>query len=85
MYFQLDRITWLAELARRMLTEQKEKLHAYEYSINLLASEFMLHITLGYEMLASVPDIKNSAQNDLILVILLKNLRKYMVSVLNNI
>lgn len=68
--FPTGQDTWLAELARRMLTEQKEKLHAYEYSINLLASEFMLHITREYEMLAIVPDIKSSVQNDLIVAIL---------------
>lgn len=61
---------WLQELTRRILTESVRQLHAYKYSINLLASEFLLHITREYEMLAIVPNQQTSNKNELIVAIL---------------
>lgn len=61
---------WLLELARRLLTEKKLELHAYEYSISLLANEFLLHISREYEPLAIVPDQQGKSQNTLIVAVL---------------
>lgn len=68
--FHTDRDPWLSELAARLLTEEIQKPYAYDYSISLLASEFLLHLSREYEMMAIVPNPQSDTQNDLIVSIL---------------
>ena len=68
--FPTKRDPWLLELATRLITEKKLKLHAYEYSIRLLANEFLLHISREYEAFAIVPDQQGNSQNTLIVAVL---------------
>lgn len=68
--FRTGKDPWLLNLAVRLVTEEKQKPYAYDYSMNLLASEFLLHISREYEMMAIVPNSKSGAPNDLIVSIL---------------
>ena len=61
---------WLRTLGQHLLTESAGKLHAYEYSVQLLIREFLLHLVREYEMLAIVPSASAHAQNDLIVAVL---------------
>jgi AraC-like DNA-binding protein len=61
---------WLQELAQRILTELSCRKRAYQYSVTLLASEFLLHLTREYETAAVVPGKKNFAPNNLIVTVL---------------
>ena len=62
--------TWLHELARRMLTENTLRRHAYDYSISLLASAFLLQLSREYEATAIVPGKSEDNQSNLIVGIL---------------
>lgn len=68
--FPTNRDPWLLELARRLITEKKLKLHAYEHSIILLINQFLLHISREYEPFAIVPDQQGTSQNTLIVAVL---------------
>ena len=68
--FPTGKDSWLHELASRLLTENVQKRQAYEYAINLLTSQFLLHLTREYEFFAIVPNKQNTTQNDLIVSIL---------------
>lgn len=61
---------WLTEIAAHLLTETTQTPHAYEYSISLLTSEFLLHLVREYEMMAIVPNEKTQVQNNLIVAVL---------------
>ena len=61
---------WLHTLGQHLLTESNGTLHAYDYSILLLTSEFLLHLVREYEMLAVVPNMQSHSQNDLIVAVL---------------
>ena len=62
--------SWLLELGRRMITENKRMLHGYDYSIRLLASEFLIHISREYEVHAIVPNQNSATKNTLIVAVL---------------
>ena len=68
--FHTGQDPWLMELVSRLLTEELQKPYAYDYSIGLLASEFLLHISREYEMMAIVPNVQNDTQNELLVAIL---------------
>ena len=61
---------WLHELSSRLLTENVQTRQAYEYAISLLTSQFLLHLTREYEVLAIVPNKQSTTQNDLIVSLL---------------
>ncbi len=68
--FPTGKDKWLNEIAARLLTEANQKPHAYEYSISLLTSEFLLHLVREYELMAIVPNQKTQVQNNLIVAVL---------------
>ena len=68
--FPTDNDEWLESLAQRMITETVQQPHAYEHSIRLLASEFLLHLVREYEMDAIVPNQASHSQNGLIVAVL---------------
>lgn len=68
--FPTKQDAWFLELARRLITEKKLMLHAYEYSISLLVNEFLLHLTREYEPFAIVPGQQGNSQNTLIVAVL---------------
>ena len=61
---------WLGILAEAMLREIERKEYAYEYSLSLLISQFLLHIVRDHESTAVVPGKSGSLQNDLIIGVL---------------
>lgn len=68
--FRTGKDEWLHDLAARLLTEEIQKPYAYDYSISLLASEFLLHVSRDYEMMAIVPNAQSDTQNSLIVSVL---------------
>lgn len=60
----------LYNLACGMLTEIVNRLYAYEYSLALLAGQFLLHLVREYEESAVVPGTSASRKNDLIVGVL---------------
>lgn len=68
--FPTGRDAWLNELARRMITESRQKCQAFEYSVSLLASSFLIHLTREYETYAQIPEPQTLVPNDLIIAIL---------------
>ena len=68
--FPTGRDAWLYELSRHILTEAEQTPYAFDRSIGLLASEFLLQLVREYEMLAIVPNKANSAPNELIVAVL---------------
>lgn len=68
--FPTGQDAWLNELARRLLTESKRKRQAYEYSISLLASSFLIHLTREYEAYAMIPSKQSFVPSDLMVAIL---------------
>lgn len=61
---------WLTELARRMITETRLRRQAFEYSVSLLASSFLIHLTREYEACAMIPDRQLFAPSDLMIAVL---------------
>lgn len=68
--FPCGQDSWLQELAQRMLTENTQRRRAYDYSICILASEFLLHLSREHEIKAIVPGIQSETPNNLIVAIL---------------